>query len=131
MQTLFSWLGYNFVLGALLPITLVGSFLWLSKVQVSLTKLIRDGQLFLYTALLAASAIGDLMKEAPSSSNAISYQPIWLFALVICIIFASFLFGVAAYARDIDDRRLATMSWCFTLGATIMVAAMRWTLNLL
>jgi hypothetical protein len=40
-----------------------------------------------------------------------------------------FLFGVSAYAKNINDRRLALMSYAFTAGSTALVASMRWSLQ--
>jgi hypothetical protein len=132
MQELVTWLGYNCGL-ALLPIGLVSLFLWMTNVSVSLSKLIRDGQLFLYAAVLAAAAIGDLMKlteSQPKVTAAAMPSPMWTLALVVCIILATFLFGVSACAKNINDRRLALMSYAFTAGSTALVASMRWSLQL-
>jgi hypothetical protein len=68
-----------------------------------------------YNCLLAAAAIGDLMKltESHPMVTAATPAPMWTFALVVCITLATFLFGVSACAKNINDRRLALMSYAF------------------
>jgi hypothetical protein len=104
------WPLYNCLL-ALLPIALVSMVLWLSNANVSLAHLVRDSQLFFYAASIAAAAIGDLVKRHNQGGGTVQdYFQLWILALMLCIILASFLFGVSAAAKGLSDRRLAWMS---------------------
>jgi len=126
---LVTWLTYNCLL-ALLPVLLVGMVLWLSSASVSLAQLVRDGQLFFYAASLSAAAIGDLVKRHTQAPNAQDNFQLWIAAMILCVILATFFFGVAAAAKGVNDKRLAWMSYGFTVGCTALVGSMRYALTL-
>ncbi len=130
-MALLYWLCYNCVL-ALLPVVLVAGYLWVTKAPVSLMGIVRDGQLFFYCAALAAAAIGDLLlprHALPISPMGLAFD---VFGLVLCIILSCWFFGISSGNKGIvDDSRLASISYIFTVGATGLVASVRWSLDLL
>ena len=128
---LVTWLAYNCVL-ALCPIVLVRIGLSWFTTSVTFTRLVKDGQLFLYAALLAAAAIGDLMKPPgqPGGLPTALTSPLWLFALVLCLMCSTFFFALAACVSRANARIVAPMSYFFTVGSTALVGGMRYALDL-
>ncbi len=129
-MNLVTWLGYNCVLGGLLPIVLVRVGLSWTAGSTTFARLVKDGQLFLYSALLAAAAIGDLMKEPDPAAGPVARDPLWLFALVVCVMCSTFFFALAACASKASARKVASMSYIFTIGTTALVAGMRYQFGL-
>jgi len=124
------WLCYNSVL-ALLPVPLVACYLWVSDAPVSLAKIVRDGQLFFYSASLSAALIGDLLMPRHRLSMSPAGLAVCVFTLLLCVIMSCWFFGISSGAGSINDRKLASISYISTVGSTILVASIRQSLDLL
>ena len=124
------WLTYNCLL-ALAPVPMVAIYLWIRDAPVSLVKIVRDGQLFFYSASLSAAAVGDLLMPRHPLAVSPAGLALCVTGLGVCVFLSTWFFGVSSGAGSINDRKLASLSYTFTLGSTILVASMRSSLDLL
>lgn len=102
-QTCLEWLAYNSLI-PLLPIPLVILGCWAISVSIPWLLLICDGQLCFYCTTLAAATIADLVKTIQKGGQGITEEQlakasanegIALLGLVICIILATYAYGIA------------------------------------
>jgi len=122
------WLVTNCAL-SLLPVPLVALGLWAVGERVHVAQIIRDGQLFFYTASLVALAIADVLKSA-TNLGALKGIPLSLtvLCLAICIMLSSFMLAVSVMAHKNDRAvtlRLAWMSTVFAAAVTAVIGAIR------
>lgn len=111
------WFFFNIVL-ALLPLLLNLMLIKVGSVKTNWSELLKDGELFFFSTTIAASSIGTLLFQEPSSpiiASLVSY-----FLMVILMI-STGMFALSSFLKlkqmDVIDKKIfsASSAWCAVL----------------
>lgn len=89
------WIVFNVVV-ALLPIGLTFAVVRVFHLPTRWFEVLKDGELFIYSTTLSASAIGAVMLDSKLQRTA-PFVAFWF--LVLMLMFSTVLFGVSSYLK--------------------------------
>ena len=108
------WFFFNVVL-ALLPLLLNLMLIQVGSIKTNWSELLKDGELFFFSTTIAASSIGALLFQNPSSPVLASVTS---YFLMVILMISTGMFALSSFLKlkqmDVIDKKVfsASSAWC-------------------